>query len=143
METKRDILEVAKEWASRTKFGVFIPTQGKPAVVDLAGGTYGTELETLQFAVSGWVQAVSLAQKWEGFTIWVNEEAKLIQGMEFNKVATQIWAESFEGYSWGADDYILGNAVITLDDKANGEILGMTELRARGIAVTLGKDYTL
>ena len=140
METKRDILEVAEEWASSPRFAVFIPTEGRPAVVDLASGAHGTQLETLQFAVNGWVQAVSLAQKWEGFTIWVNEEAKLIQGMEFNEVATQIWAESFEGYSWGADDYILGNAVITLDDRANGEILGMTEVRARGIAITLGTN---
>ncbi len=128
---------------TKTKLAVFVPAEGNPVIVDLASGTHGSELETLQFAVGGWVQVVSLAQGWEGSCIWVNEEAKLIQDMPFNQIATQIWAESFEGYGWGADDYILGNAVITLEADSEGDTMGMELGDAEALVAKLSKHYRL
>jgi hypothetical protein len=118
MTTKTDV---------QTKLAIFIPAVGVPSVVNLLNPDYGDELGNLQFAVEGFVQAVSLAQDLEGLVLWSNEEAKLVAGMAFNPLATQIWQESFQGYPWGGDDYILGNAVLTLEADDEGETVGMTE----------------
>lgn len=122
---------------TQTKLAIFIPAVGIPSVVDLLNPDYGDELGNLQFAVEGFVQAVSLAQDLEGLVLWSNEEAKLISGMAFNPLATQIWQESFQGYPWGGDDYILGNAVLTLEADAEGETVGMTEDLAMAFIIDL------
>jgi hypothetical protein len=115
------------------KWAIFAPAEGIPSVVNLLDPEFGSELANLQFAVGGYVQAVSLAQDFEGFVIWLNEEAKLIPDMLPNELMTSVWRESFKGYRWGADDYILGNAVITLEADSNGETVGMTKEQAERI----------
>lgn len=129
---------------TKTLLAVFIPAQaGTPKVVDLADGEHGSVLSTMQFAVGGYIQPIDLAQTWEGFTLTSNEEAKLVAGMPFNPIATQIWQESFEGYAWGSDDYILGNAILTLGVDDEGEFKGMTLEEAEALALRLQKHYTL
>lgn len=119
------------------KWAVFIPAEGMPSAVNLLDPEFGSELANLQFAVGGYVQAVSLAQDFEGFVMWLNEEAKLLPDMLPNELMTSVWRESFKGYRWGADDYILGNAVITLEADSNGETVGMTKEQAESSAEDL------
>lgn len=129
---------------TKTILAVFIPAQaGTPRVVDLADGEHGDVLATLQFAVQGYIQPIDLAQDWAGYTLTSNEEAKLMAGMPFNPIATQIWAESFQGYEWGSDDYILGNAVLSLGIDNEGEIIGMTQEEADQLVTKLLKHYIL
>ena len=63
-----------------------------------------TELETLQDAVGGLIQAVDLTTS---LTMWCNEEGKLI-GLPVNPVATAMWTRYF-----GETDVIVGNVVFT------------------------------
>jgi hypothetical protein len=63
-----------------------------------------TELETLQDAVGGLIQAVDLTTS---LTMWCNEEGKLI-GLPVNPVATAMWTRYF-----GETDIIVGNVVFT------------------------------
>ena len=63
-----------------------------------------TELETLQDAVGGLIQAVDLTPS---LTMWCNEEGKLI-GLPVNPVATAMWTRYF-----GETDVIVGNVVFT------------------------------
>jgi hypothetical protein len=132
------------ETKTKTKLAVFIPAQaGTPKIVDLLNGEHGDVLATMQFAVQGYIQPVDLAQEWEGFTLTSNEEAKLISGMPFNPIATQIWAESFAGFVWGGDDYILGNAIMTLGVDEEGEFMGMTQEQADQLVTKLLMHYIL
>lgn len=133
---------------TQTKLAIFIPaqeTQGMPhgvSVVDLAEGTYGDVLATMQFAVQGFIQPIDLAQEWEGYTLTSNEEAKLTYGMSYNPVATQIWQESFRGYAWGGDDYILGNAILSLGVDSEGDFKGMTLEEAEELILKIERSYT-
>lgn len=126
---------------TKTKPAVFISAEGSPRVLDLLSN--GDTLKSLQVAVGGYVQAVSLAQGFEGLVMWVNEEAKLISGLPYNELATQIWRESFRGYGWGSDDYILGNAVITLEADSEGDTMGMPQEFADRFAQTLERIANL
>lgn len=126
---------------TKTKLAVFISAEGSPRVLDLLSN--GDTLKSLQVAVGGYVQAVSLAQGFEGLVMWVNEEAKLISGMPYNKSATQIWRDSFRGYAWGSDDYIMGNAVITLEADSEGDTMGMPQEFADRFTQTLEKLASL
>lgn len=118
---------------TKEKWAVFLPAKKDPQIVNLASQEHGSELETLQFAVQGWVQAVSLAQDWEGLVLWVNEEHKLVEGMSYNYLASEVWLESFRGYLLGANDFILGNAVITGEADENGETLSLSIEQAERI----------
>jgi hypothetical protein len=71
-----------------------------------------TELETLQDAVGGLIQAVDLTPS---LTMWCNEEGKLI-GLPVNPVATAMWTRYF-----GETDIIVGNVVFTggCDEEGN------------------------
>ena len=71
-----------------------------------------TELETLQDAVGGLIQAVDLTPS---LTMWCNEEGKLI-GLPVNPVATAMWTRYF-----GETDVIVGNVVFTggCDEEGN------------------------
>jgi len=62
------------------------------------------ELETLQEAVGGLIQAVDLTPS---LTMWCNEEGKLI-GLPVNPVATAMWTRYF-----GETDVIVGDVVFT------------------------------
>lgn len=75
-------------------------------------------LKTLQGAVGGWVQALTF----QDFTMWVNEEGKLIDGMEPNVLATSMFIDEFN-----YQDVILGNVVFTGGADEEGETLPLDE----------------
>ena len=90
------------------------------------GVTFGAEdleeitLEYLQTKVGGWVQAVPMAGPLSGLTLWVNEEGKF-SDLPLNEIATGLWEVSY-----GATDFIAGNAILTADADDEGDTLGLT-----------------
>lgn len=111
------------------KLAVFLPAEGVPSIVNLLDPEFGSELDNLQHAVGGWVQAISLSQNWEGLVLWLNEEGKLIN-LPFNPIATAIWEDSFHGYQGNANDWVVGNALITAEADSNGETMGFDRAEA-------------
>jgi len=96
------------------KKAVKITTRGQITIFDLGLN----ELEQLQQAVGGYVQAVNLN---DDVTLWCNEEGK-IHGLPHNAMAQRLWDRTF-----GADtDHIVGDVVLTglADD---GETTGLTD----------------
>jgi hypothetical protein len=73
-----------------------------------------TSLETLQKAVGGWVQALDFSS----YTMWVNEEGKLIEGTQPNFTATAMFINEFQ-----VQDSIMGDVVFTGGTDQNGETL--------------------
>lgn len=73
--------------------------------------------ESINEIVGGWFQAVPVGQ----FTLWVNEEGKLL-GLPHNEMAQVLWDKN---YGKGTD-YIVGNALITGGVDDEGETLGLT-----------------
>lgn len=69
-------------------------------------------LETLQEAVGGLIQAVDLTPR---LTMWCNEEGKLM-GLPVNPVATAMWTRYF-----GETDVIVGDVVFTGGSDEEGE----------------------
>ena len=53
-----------------------------------------TKLETLQYAVGGWVEHIKLLDGRDG---WVNEDGRRL-GLEFNPEATLLAGQSIVGY---------------------------------------------
>jgi hypothetical protein len=100
-----------------TKLGVVIKTDGTLERLDLSESEQ--ELKSLQNAVGGYVQVIELE---DDFTMWVNEEGKLL-GLEENKIATVIWEVRF-----GIDtDIICGDVVFTGGMDEDGETLTISE----------------
>jgi hypothetical protein len=90
-----------------TTLALQITTNGEVRELD------SLELETLQNAVGGWVQAISLRPD---LTMWMNEESK-INGLPHNPVAQSLWDNVY-----GKDtDYISGDVVFTGGTDDNGE----------------------
>jgi hypothetical protein len=83
------------------KTALRINTDFTTEVLDLETESY----EQLRDAVGGLIQCVDLR---DDLTIWVNEEGKLINGMEPNVIGTHLWEKSF-----GMTDVIMGNIVVT------------------------------
>lgn len=138
MENELTFSERIEAWANNPNFAVFVPSYGEPSVIDLASGKYGDELATLQFAVQGLVETISVVSKSLGsLTMWVNESG-ITEGLAGNKIATDLFAVT---YGHPSVSQIRGNAVLTLNAGENGELLGMTELQARSLAVTLRQTY--
>lgn len=78
-----------------------------------------TELEQVQTAVGGLVQAVSLDAD---LTLWLNEEGKL-KNLPHNPTGQHIWDKTF-----GQDtDYIVGDIVLTGGVDENGATLGLSD----------------
>jgi hypothetical protein len=69
--------------------------------------------------------------------MWVNESG-ITEGLAGNKIATDLFAVT---YGHPIVSQIRGNAVLTLNADENGDLVGMTELQARSIAVTLRQNY--
>lgn len=96
------------------KNGLMITPAGEISVIDLSKTN---ELEVLQEAVEGWVQAVDVS---EHMTMWMNEEGKMI-GLEHNPMAQIVWDMNF-----GVDtDYIVGTVVLTGTPDPDGETRGL------------------
>lgn len=100
-----------------------VTTEGKLKEVQLNTDGEGN-LEILQSAVGGWVQAVDLSNN---LTLWCNEEGKL-QGLSTNRIATTMWEEVF-----GRTDVIVGDVIFTGGTGDEGETLGLDEETANKI----------
>lgn len=95
------------------KSAIIIKTTGETEIVDIAND----ELATLQKAVGGYIEAVTLN---DNLTMWLNEEGKM-EGLPHNPLA-----QHFFDLRFGTGvDYIVGNAVFTGGADENGETLGL------------------
>lgn len=75
-------------------------------------------LDSLQKAVGGYVQALDFSD----YTMWINEEGKLISSMEPNFIATTAFINEFR-----YQDVIMGDVVFTGGADENGETLSLDE----------------
>ena len=107
-----------------TKLGVVIKADGTLERLDLSESEQ--ELKSLQNAVGGYVQVIELE---DDFTMWVNEEGKLL-GLEENKIATVIWEVRF-GIG---TDIICGDVVFTGGMDEDGETLTISEANIQRLA---------
>jgi hypothetical protein len=96
------------------KTALRINTDFTTEVLDLETESY----EQLRDAVGGLIQCVDLR---DDLTIWVNEEGKLINGMQPNVIATHMWSKSF-----GPTDVIMGNAVFTGGTDEEGDNVALS-----------------
>jgi hypothetical protein len=82
-------------------------------LVQLEDGSY----KSVSDAVGGYIEHITLDGVFEGYSLYVNEEGKLLN-LPINKVATAIWERVFGVYT----DIIVGNAVLVssqTDDEGN------------------------
>jgi hypothetical protein len=95
-----------------------VTTTGEVRDIDLAGN----ELQTLQEAVGGFVEAVQLSDR---LTLFCNEEGRILQ-LPFNPFAQKVW----ERYMDYMADVIVGDVVIAggVDDDGNTVSLQDDEL---------------
>jgi hypothetical protein len=103
------------------KTAIIIKTNYEMVAVDLKASD---ELETLQSAVGGWIEAVDLA---EDLTMWVNEEGKL-KGLEVNPIGTDLFNKYFKDHR----DIIVGDIVLTGGTNSKGNTVGLTAKQLRG-----------
>jgi len=108
------------------KTGVIIKTDGTMAEVSL-GGSVEAELDALQTAVGGYVQAVDM----HGVTMWLNEEGKLT-GLPVNDTATVMWVGQY-----GPSDIIVGDVVITGPTDEDGDTTSVDLATVEGMAAVL------
>jgi len=99
---------------------ITLNTEGEAKEVELVEGE--SQLDKLQQAVGGWVQAVDFTPN---LTLWCNEEGKLI-GLPINPMATFLWEKYF-----GLTDFICGNVIFTGGTGDEGETLGLNEETAK------------
>jgi hypothetical protein len=96
-----------------TTLAIHITTSGEVRELD------SIELETLQKAVGGWVQAIGLRPD---LTLWLNEESKLL-GLPHNQIGQAFWDNVYgEG-----TDYITGDVVFTGGTDEDGETLALSD----------------
>ena len=103
--------------------------EGQAEEVQLADE--GSQLEQLQSAVGGLVQAIDFTAD---LTIWVNEEGKLY-GLPINPMATFLWEKYF-----GLTDFICGDVIFTGGTGEDGETLGLNEETAKQLREFLRID---
>lgn len=89
-------------------------------------------LDFLQAKVGGWVQAIDLRNNFQGRSLWLNEEGKLV-GLPLNTLATVMWEDSFGRNT----DVILGDVVILGDTDEEGRTRGLSEAEAEALLETL------
>ena len=93
------------------KTALRINTDFTTEVLDLSSNEYNQ----LRDAVGGLIQPVDLNSD---FTLWCNEEGKLINGMEINTIGTHLYEKSY-----AMTDVIMGNIVLTGGTDDEGETL--------------------
>jgi hypothetical protein len=108
---------------------ITLTAEGQAEEIQLADE--GSQLEQLQSAVGGLVQAIDFT---EGLTIWVNEEGK-IYGLPVNPKATFLWEKYF-----GLTDFICGDVIFTGGTGEEGETLGLDEETAKELRDLLGMN---
>jgi hypothetical protein len=106
------------------KIGVVIKADGTLERLDLSVSEQ--ELKSLQNAVGGYVQVIELE---DDFTMWVNEEGKLLN-LPVNEIATVIWEVRF-GIG---TDIICGDVVFTGGMDEDGETLTISEANIQRLA---------
>ena len=105
---------------------IHIKTNNEVSVIDLAGeNKVGSQLNSL---VGGYFEAVDLSPD---FTMWVNEEGKLI-ALPYNYLGTQLFHSNIGSY-----DQVAGDVVITGGVGHEGETLGISEDVANELAKRL------
>jgi hypothetical protein len=117
------------------KTALRINTDFTTEVLDLETESY----EQLRDAVGGLIQCVDLR---DDLTIWVNEEGKLINGMEVNVIGTHLYEKSY-----AMTDVIMGNIVVTgaPDDEGYNQplsqawVVQLQELAARLASARAGE----
>lgn len=86
---------------------------------EMEDGTY----KSVSDAVGGYIEHITLHGVFEGFSLYINEEGKLV-GLPFNDIATSIWERVFGVYT----DVIVGNAVLVSSKTDNeGNELPLSE----------------
>ena len=106
------------------KSAIVIKTSGEIVHLDLKASD---ELEALQSAVGGWIEAVDLSEE---LTMWVNEEGK-IKGLDLNSIATALFDKHFEN----SFDVIVGDIVLTGGTNSKGNTVGLTAKQLRGFGI--------
>jgi hypothetical protein len=96
------------------RLAIIIRDDATLAAADLDAAA--SELEFMQSAVGGYVQAVGLS---ESITLWCNEDG-LMKGLAANAVATDLWSRAF-----GPTDIVVGDVVLTGGSDEEGQILGL------------------
>lgn len=109
--------------------GILITTDDRMVIM---GDVDYTALTT---AIGGYIQLVPLAGKFEGLSLYVHEEGKLL-GLPYNTIATTAWEVSY-----GATDIILGNAVLmNAQTDSEGNELPMTLTQMEQVLEELRKS---
>ena len=78
---------------------------------------HGNDYKSVREAVGGYIELVVLRGEFEGYSLYVQEEGKIL-GSPINDIATAVWERSFGIYT----DIIVGNAVLMsseTDDEGN------------------------
>jgi hypothetical protein len=88
-------------------------------------------LETLQTAVGGYIEAVTLSHR---ATLWLNEEGKL-KKLPHNPYAQQLWDNVYGAKT----DYIVGDVVVTGGTDDEGETISLTDAQVNEIVELVEK----
>ena len=91
-----------------------VTTTGQVRDIDLGSN----ELHTLQEAVGGFVEAVTLSER---LTLWCNEEGKLI-GLPPNPMAQKVWWAHYPT----SNDTIVGDIVLSGGTDDDGNTISLT-----------------
>ena len=99
-----------------SQFAAIMSTDGGVQVVPFVDN----QLKTLQTAVGGYVEAITLAPD---LIMWVNEDGKGTR-LPFNQAATSIFVKHR-----GGTDFIVGQVIFTGGNDSNGDTTGITEIQ--------------
>lgn len=90
------------------------------------------ELETLQGAVHGTIEHVSIDRpECDGIDMWINEEGKL-NGLPLNQMATDLSA------IWRRGDFIVGDALVCAFNE-NGDAVGLSDAQEKTLRRALSR----
>lgn len=95
---------------------IVVPVYDAPYVIDYEPG-----LKFLQAQVGGYIEAVDFEVNDTEYTLWLNEEGKIL-GLPYNGEAT-----SMVSHRLFPNDYIAGQAVVTGGTGPEGETLPLTD----------------
>lgn len=99
-----------------SQFAAIMSTDGAVQVIPFVDN----QLKTLQTAVGGYVEAVTLAPD---LIMWVNEDGKMNK-LPFNQAATSIFVKHR-----GGADFIVGQVVFTGGNDSKGDTNGINEIQ--------------
>lgn len=108
-----------------------VTTEGKVRIIDLLPDT---QLEQVQEAVGGLVQAISLD---DDLTMWLNEEGKILK-LPHNSFAQHLWDKKFGEQT----DYLVGNIVLTGGADDEGETLSLNDTQVVAYSLLFGAMRT-